>query len=207
LLIDEIQTIASETNPEVARVLLDLHLGSEGYPVFPVLAGLSNSEAVLQEKMASPRFGDGAIHQLQPLSLPEVKESLAKFIDYFNVRSTPELTSEWGDRMGRWGDGWPKHVENTMRSIGEELLKTDGDLSAVEPIAVKHRATNRRVDYYNSRFGPFETNPRIIGEIMAEIGPKPRSGEEILEIIGKTIEKPKWATNTIKPKIKGSNSR
>ena len=40
---------------------------------------------------------------------------------------------------------------------------------------------------------------------MAEIGPKPRSGEEILEIIGKTIEKPKWATNTIKPKIKGLN--
>ena len=205
LLIDEIQTIASETNPEVVRVLLDLHLGSDGYPVFPVLAGLSNSKTVLQEKMASPRFGDGAIHQLQPLSLPEVKESLEKFIDYFNVSSTPELTSKWGDRIGHWVDGWPKHVENTMRSIGEELLKTDGDLSAVDQIAIKHRATNRRVDYYNSRFGPFETNPRIIGEIMAEIGPKPRSGEEILEIIGKTIEKPKWATNTINPKIKGLN--
>ncbi|MYG42288.1 MAG: hypothetical protein F4203_03970 [Rhodobacteraceae bacterium] len=183
LLIDEIQTIASETNPEVARVLLDLHLGSDGYPVFPVLAGLSNSEAVLQEKMASPRFGRGAVHQLQPLSLPEVKESLVKFIDYFNVRSTPELTSEWGDRIGRWVDGWPKHVENTLAALGQELQGTEGVLSAIDPIAVKHRATQYRVDYYNSRFGMFKSNPRIIGEIMAELGQRPRSKGEIGTII------------------------
>ena len=102
LLIDEIQTIANKEDSEVEDVLLSLHTGSNGYPIFPVLAGLSNSEAVLQERMASPRFGRDAIHHLQSLSLEEVKEALGKFIDHFNVKSTPELTSKWGDEMGGW---------------------------------------------------------------------------------------------------------
>ncbi len=83
------------------------------------------------------------------------------------------------------------------------MLEVQGKLSAVDDLAVKDRATHFRVDYYNSRFGSFETVRKIIGEIMAEMGPKPRSGEEILEIIGRIIEKPQWTTNIIKPKIEG----
>ncbi|MCY4099780.1 MAG: hypothetical protein OXF46_02550, partial [Rhodobacteraceae bacterium] len=76
-------------------------------------------------------------------------------------------------------------------------------LSAVDVLAVKDRATQYRVDYYNSRFGKLESSKRIIGEIMAEMGPKPRSGLEIMRIIGRTIEKPQWTEKSIKPKIEG----
>lgn len=202
LLVDEIQSIPSDKQSDQAKVIHRLHTGSNRYPIFPVLAGLSNSKSVLMEAV-SPRLGRDAVHHLQPLSLEEVKESLGKFLDHFNVKSTPGLTSEWGERIGEWVDGWPKHVENTLVALGHGLMATEGKLSAVDDLVVKDRATKYRVDYYNSRFGSFESVKKIIGEIMAEMGPKPRSGEEILEIIGRTIEKPQWTTNTIKPKIEG----
>ncbi|MCY4184937.1 MAG: ankyrin repeat domain-containing protein [Rhodobacteraceae bacterium] len=103
----------------------------------------------------------------------------------------------------KWVDGWPKHVKNTLAALGHELMATEGRLSAVDVPAVKDRATQYRVDYYNSRFGSFEARPKIIGEIMAEMGSKPRSGLEIMKIIGKIIEKPQWTEKSIKPKIEG----
>ncbi|MCY3725046.1 MAG: hypothetical protein F4203_03135 [Rhodobacteraceae bacterium] len=202
LLVDEIQSIPPDKQSDQTKVIHRLHSGSNRYPIFPVLAGLSNSVDILQ-KVVSPRFGRGAVYNLQPLTLEEVKKSLGKFIDHFHVKSTPGLTSEWGDRIGKWVDGWPKHLENTLAALGHELMATEGKLSAVDVPAVKDRATQFRVEYYETRFESFKSVKKIIGEIMAEMGPKPRSGEEILEIIGKTIEKPQWATNTIKPKIEG----
>ncbi len=202
LLVDEIQSIPHDKQSDQANVIHRLHTGSNRYPIFPVLAGLSNSVDVLQ-KVVSPRFGRGAVYHLQPLSLEEVKESVGKFLDHFNVKSTPGLTSEWGERIGEWVDGWPKHLENTLAALGHGLMATEGKLSAVDDLAVKDWATQYRVEYYETRFESFKSVKKIIGEIMAEIGPKPRSGEEILEIIGKTIEKPQWAEKSIKPKIEG----
>lgn len=173
-------------------MLRTIHGGSFGYPILPVLAGLSDSRIILQRYGIS-RFGINAENNLHPLSLAEIKESIEKFVDYFNVRTIPEITSNWGDRIGGWTDGWPKHLENTMKSLGEELLKTDGNLGTVSPNTVKRKAALIRADYYNTRFGPFYSIPRIIGEIMADIGPNPREGEEIRTIINKTLKKPNWA--------------
>ena len=195
LLIDEIQSIAPDPDSDVANLLHTLHGGSEGYPILPVLAGLSNSTRVLQQ-IGIYRLGTNAEHYLQPLELSEVKESLVKFMDHFNVRTTPKLTAEWGDRIGGWVDGWPKHVENSMRSLGEELLLTGGDLLAVDPHKVKIRAAKRRVAYYNTRFGAFDTIPKIVGEVMADIGHAPKTLVDIEVIIQKTLAKPMWAQIT-----------
>ena len=195
LLIDEVQSISPDPDTESAEMIRSLHGGSRGYPIFPVLAGLSNSTMAL-EGAKIYRFGRNAEHQLQPLALSEVQESLEKFIDQFNVRTTPKLTSEWGDRIGGWADGWPKHVENSLASLGEELLLTKGDLSAVDPHNVKLRATQHRVAYYNTRFGKFGLVPKIIGEIMADIGPAPKTLVDIEVIIQKTLAKPMWAQIT-----------
>ncbi len=191
LLVDEIQSIPPDKQSDQAKVIHHLHTGSNRYPIFPVFAGLSNSKTVLMEAV-SPRFGRDALHHLQPLSLEEVKESLGKFLDHFHVTSTPGLTSEWGERIGEWVDGWPKHVENTLVALGHGLMATEGKLSAVDGLAVKDRATQYRVDYYKTRFGMFEAQPKIIGEIMAEMGPKPRSGKEISVIINRERRESKW---------------
>ena len=203
LLIDEVQSISPDSNPEVARMLRSLHGGSRCYPILPVLAGLSNSSMAL-EGAKIYRFGIGPVHFLQPLSLLEVKESIGKFMDYFHVQTNTNLTSEWGDRIGSWVDGWPMHVENTLAALGEELLITEGDLSAVDPHKIKLRATKRRVAYYNTRFGAFESFAKIVGEIMADIGSAPKDRVDIEVIIQKTLEKPLWAQvipNSMRPKL------
>ncbi|MCY4184552.1 MAG: hypothetical protein OXC82_08070 [Rhodobacteraceae bacterium] len=64
-------------------------------------------------------------------------------------------------------------MENFLRALGKSLLEVEGRLSAVDLLAVKDRATQFRVDYYNFRFRPFEAKTEIINEIMAEMGPKP----------------------------------
>ncbi len=195
LMIDEVQSISPDPGTEIAKMIFNLDSGSCGYPIFPVLAGLSNSTGVLQQ-IGITRFGRDAEHQLQPLSLSEIKESIEKFMDHFYLRTTPKLTSEWGDRIGSWVDGWPKHLEDTMRVLGEELLTTEGDLSEVDPHKVKLRATKRRIAYYNSCFGAFGTIPKIVGAIMADIGPKPRELVDILANIFKLLEKPQWSQIT-----------
>ena len=80
-----------------------------------------------------------------------------------------------------------------MAALGEELLLTVGDLSAVDTHKVKLRATQHRVACYKSRFGAFDTIPKIVGEIMADIGPAPKERVDIEVIIQKTLEKPLWA--------------
>ncbi len=191
MMIDEIQSIPIDDRSEVTKVLQQLHTGSNGYPIMPVFAGLSNSISVLQQNNIS-RFGTNAERTLAPLGKSEVIEAVEKFMDYFHVTTNPILTLSWAKRTHEWSEGWPKHMENTMRSLGEELLEHDGDLSKVPYHAVRLRATKRRIDYYNTRFGPFLSTPEVIGEIMAEMGPLPRGGTEIRRIILATRKKPHW---------------
>ena len=104
LMIDEIQSIPADKESEVAKVLLRLHAGSNGYPILPVFAGLSNSSAVLQQ-IGISRLGRNVERHLEPLSLSEVKESVEKFMTYFHVKTNAGLTSEWSTRIGGMG-GW-----------------------------------------------------------------------------------------------------
>ena len=83
-------------------------------------------------------------------------------------------------------------MENSLAALGQELFKSEGKLSAVDLHAVKDRATNYRINYYISRFGSFKAKPRIIGEIMAEMGPKPRGAGEITVIINRKCKESKW---------------
>ena len=192
IMIDEIQSIPIDDRSEVTKVLQQLHTGSNGYPIMPVFAGLSNSISVLEQNNIS-RFGTNAERTLAPLGKSEVIDAVEKFMDYFHVTTNPILTLSWAKRTHEWSEGWPKHVENTMRSLGEGLLEHAGDLSKVPYHAVKLRAAKRRIDYYNTRFGPFLSTPEVIGEIMAEMGPFPRGGTEIRRIILATRKKPHWS--------------
>ncbi len=204
LMIDEIQSIPPDKSSEVTKVLQRLHTGSNSYPILPVFAGLSNSIAVLQEVNIS-RFGSGAKQYLQPLSLSEVKESVEKFMEYFHVKAIPVLISNWGNRIFDWADGWPKHVENSMKALGEELLNHNGDLVAVDTHKVKLRAAEFRVDYYDTRFGPFGSAPEIIGEIMAEIGTVSRRGGDIGAIVNKKCKEPYWVDRFVDSDLKKLN--
>ncbi len=187
LMIDEIQGVSKEA----AGVLLRLHTGSNGLPILPIMAGLSTSPDILSERKIS-RLASDSEHPLPPLARDEIKESFTKFVDYFNIASTPEVTNKWSERIVNWADGWPKHVQNAQAAVGEQLLTHHGDLTTVNPRIVEHRAAEIRCKYYLQRFGRHDHYPQIIGEIMAQLGPNPTQVYDIAIAISRIVNKPHW---------------
>jgi len=188
LMIDEIHGVSKEA----AGVLLRLHTGSNGLPILPIMAGLSTSPGILSERKIS-RLGRDSEHPLPPLTRDEIKESFTKFVDYFNITSIPEVTNAWSERIVNWADGWPKHVENSQAAMGQQLLVTGGDLTKVNPRLAKRSAAEIRCGYYNQRFGSYDQDPQIIGEIMAQLGPNPVQDFDMTIAINRIVNKPVWA--------------
>ncbi len=184
LLIDEVQTLDLIDSSEPAALLRRLHVGSDRYPILPVLAGLSNSTNVIETAGIS-RLGDGAIHRLPPLNDQEVQASMHLFATHFGIQGDPDLVERWGQIIGNWCDGWPKHLQNSMKSLGEELLLHEGDLRRIDASRVQRKSAMRRTNYYMTRFGPFYTDPDMIGMIMAQIGLQPQRAADIRAAIKK----------------------
>lgn len=187
LMIDEIHGVSKEA----AGVLLRLHTGSNGLPILPILAGLSSSPGILSERKVS-RLASDSEHPLPPLTHDEIEESFIKFVDYFNITSTPEVTNAWSERITGWADGWPKHVENSQAAVGEQLLTHHGDLTSVNPRIVKHRAAEIRCKYYLQRFGSYDQASQIIGGIMAKLGTDSIQSFDIDIAVNRIVNKPHW---------------
>ncbi|MCY4446673.1 MAG: hypothetical protein OXC02_09465 [Rhodobacteraceae bacterium] len=187
LMLDEIQSVPKDA----AGVLQWLHTGSDNLPILPIMAGLSTSPGILSEYKIS-RLARDSDHPLPLLTSDEIKESFTKFVNYFNITSTPKVTNEWSERIVDWTDGWPKHVENAQAAVSELLLDIGGDLTKVDSQMVKLRAAEICCQYYNQRFGRYDQNPKIIGEIMAQIGLTERSWNEIASAIKSVLKKTTW---------------
>jgi len=187
LMIDEIQGVSEDA----AGVLQRLHTGSNNLPILPIMAGLSTSPGILSGLKIS-RLASESDHQLPLLTRDEIKEAFTKFVDYFNITSTPEVTNAWSERITGWADGWPKHVQNAQAAVGKQLLVTSGDLTMVNPRIVKHHAAEIRCKYYLQRFGNYDQSPQIIGEIMAKLGPNPVQMFDITIAISRIVNKPHW---------------
>ena len=187
LMIDEIQGVSEDA----AGVLQRLHTGSNNLPILPIMAGLSTGPDILSGLKIS-RLASESDHQLPPLTRDEIEESFTKFVDYFNITSTPEVTNAWSERITGWADGWPKHVQNAQAAVGEQLLTHHGDLASVNPRIVKHRAAEKRCEYYRLRFGRYNKFSLIIGEIMAKLGPNPAQVFDVTIAISRIVNKPHW---------------
>ena len=180
LMIDEIQSLPTN---HCADSLKLLRTGCDGYPIFLVLTGLANSETVLTERgIFRPKI-DKVIN-LQPLPNEEVKTSFGKFVKCYNIQSDPSTTSTWEKLIVTWVDGLPKHLHNALKALGEELLLVGGDLSQVNPYAVKRRAMETRLQYYETYIKTFDAEPKIVGEFMADLGTSANK-DKIIEIINR----------------------
>jgi len=117
LMLDEIQSVPKEAE----GVLQWLHTGSDNLPILPIMAGLSTSPDILS-KFNISRLARDSVHPLSLLTRDEIKESFTKFVDYFNISSTPEVTNKWSERIFDWSDGWPKNVENAQVAVSYRLV-------------------------------------------------------------------------------------
>ena len=181
LLIDEIQAIPRGPETDAGKLLTWLHTGNDGHPILPILAGMPNSVTALAE-CGIYRLKVDAVKNLKPLTDDEVKTSFVKFIEKFNITTEPALTNTWANGIVRLVDGWPKHLHNTMKALGTEILAVDGDLRRVDPTRVWHQAMEYRLAYYETGFLTFTVKPSIIGEVMAGLGTG-TSKEKIMDLI------------------------
>ncbi len=58
---------------------------------------------------------------------------------------------DWPAVIAERSDGWPQHLHNGMRSLGFELLGTEGRLVHVNADAVKAKEREYRLDAYGGR--------------------------------------------------------
>ncbi len=187
LMIDEVQQVPEGKETDAAKVLLRLHAGSNNYPILPVLAGMPNSSAVLA-RCGLYRFRTGGVTNLVPLSPDEIQNSLTKFIDFFNIKGDDVTRQRWANQMVSWTDCWPKHLQNCLLAVAEQLVALEGDLASVDKNLAKKRAMEMRLEYYETGYTTLSVADkyRVVGKIMAEIGDV-KGDNQIEVIIRKTL--------------------
>ena len=191
LLIAEIQSMEAVTDPAkistIREVIQYLHNGSKGHPVLPVLTGLSNSSDIIEESCSITRPADDCIYNIQPLSDYEVSASFGKFIRYFNIKADSDTRKIWTNRIVRWVDGWPKHLQNTMAAVGRQLITMQCDLARVDHRLIKLDAMESRTRYYERCLAPFRRiGHELAGEVLARIGAS-STAREIHQLIRETL--------------------
>ena len=199
LMIDEIQLAAWDDSGAIARALVRLEGGSGGLPILPVMAGLSNSRAVLG-KMGVSRLANIVVPPLPRLTPNQVVLSFRKFLNCYGISGTPDSQDLWTRTLWRWSQGWPKHLHNGFSALGKQLLATHGDLDSVAFWPVQREAVAMRTNYYDTRLEPWQANVRLMGRFMAGLGHKSHSQEDIMRHARKIwqeshdplIPVPKW---------------
>ncbi len=81
--------------------LLNLHLGTHGHPILPLLVGLPNAQDLLSETGLS-RLSSDSIITLGCLSGDEAARSARTFFAHHHVRGQTET---WTQKVADWSDG------------------------------------------------------------------------------------------------------
>ncbi len=191
LMVDEIQTLDLINSGEPASLLRKLHLGSSRHPVLPVLAGLSNSRDVI-DSIGISRPGSQAIHHMKEMNNDEMAQSMHLFIRRFGISGAHDLISERSKTIASWCHGWPKHLQNAMKALADELLLQDGNLARCDMTKIKRSFTDQKSEYYLTRFGEFRGRPALIGSLMARLGSEPVDLGTVDDAIAATMQDPLW---------------
>ncbi len=179
LFMDEAQNVRADEDNGRSSVLEELHQGGIGC-VFLIAGGLSNTEKVLDDRGIS-RPADGHVITLQPLSREEVLDAVELFLHnrIFAIDRDDTDTTALHALIVNESMGWPQHLNNALRSLGEELIRTQGRLSACDLDAVQQNSQARRNEYYNSRTHSIPN--KVLAELVTTV-PK-NKGVDALEII------------------------
>ncbi len=173
LFMDEAQNTNGDLSDGRSSILQELHEGKCG-PAMLIAGGLSDSESRLA-KLGVSRDSDDNFTTLQPLADHEVVAALLAFLsdERFGIHSDndPARLRAIKEMAVEEAMGWPQHLTNTLRSLAEELVQTDGDLSEVNVEAVRDKSRTRRERYYSKRTKGIPT-PLL----LAVIGAVPKNG-------------------------------
>ena len=181
VMVDEIQA-AGRIHAECLR---ELHLGEHGLPVVPILAGLGNSQDVLDgEDIQLSRISPGFIVDLGRLEPHEARESVRKFLDGCRVAAPPARAEAWAEEIADLSDRWPQFLRSGIAALSAELAAAGGALASVDREAVVDRAARLREEAYGRRRSPnMEGSGALVAGLMRAAGPSGLSRSEALDAI------------------------
>ena len=159
LLIDEVQT----ATPDQVRMLAALHLGATGFPLVPVLAGLSDSSDVLSAGGISRRAATYDL-RLDRLHEGEPAEAVRMMLGEYRVRGPEPVQARWCRAIEAISDRWPQHVKTAMTALARELLRADGELERADWERTRDDAAALRTRGYEARRSP---HMRRAGTLLA----------------------------------------
>ncbi len=149
LCIDEAQRLPKERYAPQTLFLQDIHDGRSTLPLSLVLGGLSDTADVV-ERMGLTRMG---VHEIGALTtVPdrndyiETEDLMLSFCEHFGIECSGQTDRLIG--LAEPCEGWPRHLHYALQSMGREVLRTKGDLAAVNWSWIHQEAAESRRKYY-----------------------------------------------------------
>ncbi len=166
LAIDEAQRLDHDRKHPISKLFQSLH-GGCGLPIALVLAGLSDTE-YSADQMDLTRIPPKQKHNIGSLPDHEVQELMERSCAHFGIDTTGfehEI-----DRLIKPCDGWPRHLHIVLQALGEEALRTEGDLGKVVWERIQSEIKAGRDGYYDGQFSDeMEDAINLTAGVMAEL--------------------------------------
>ena len=145
---DEAQNIGDDQR----RTLAGLHAhGIEGVQSVLVLSGLSHTIDVLSRDGLVSRPAADAICGMGALDRAESIQSTEMMLADLEAEGTPEQWRSLAEHLAELSSDWPQHLNRAQVALCEELLKSHGDLLAVDHARIERSAAAARHLYYERR--------------------------------------------------------
>ncbi len=192
--VDETQNLTGRTDTPHASFLQAVHEGRSTLPLSLVAVGLSDTADVL-DGMGLTRL---SVHPLGGLSTQpdpdrdgytEVADLMLSFCDHFGIGREGETARLMA--LATPCEGWPRHLHYALQALGREVLRTDGDLTAVNWPVILQEAADSRQEYYKIQQ---DRNLKRARVLVADVMARTHDGmyhDEIQDVIkGATDDRP-----------------
>ncbi len=111
----------------------------------------------------------------------EVQEFMEKYCAHFGIDMTG--FEQEIDRLIQPCDGWPRHLHIVMQALGEEALRSEGDLNKVEWERIRAEIQTLTDGYYNNQYSrEMREAKSLTWKVMAELHNR-QGREEIIRLI------------------------
>lgn len=166
--LDEAQTIA-ETEADVLRGLHRRGLGR--LPTVCLFTGLSHTADRIRSLGGLSRLAKNAVVNMVPLTDEECAESTARMLERLGIGSSSREGQEALAVVVGEASGWPQHLFCAQQALCRELLRTNGDLEAIDLDKVRTETGADRRAYYEGRLGTGELArwPRLVAAVAVRV--------------------------------------
>ncbi len=168
LCIDEAQRLPEKKYAPQTLFLQDIHDDRSSLPLSLVLGGLSDTADVV-ERMGLTRVDVREIGALTTVpdmnGYIETEDLMLSFCDHFGIERSGQTDRLMG--LAAPCEGWPRHLHHALQSMGREVLRTDGDLAAVNWRRIHREAAESRLKYYRiQRDGKMRDSRILVARTM-----------------------------------------